>query len=72
MTNFEKWKEELKPEELITEDFGFNNRCAVFFGHGNGCECCPARQTCSAQCDDEIPCESQFLSWANSHTKEGK
>ena len=65
MTNWEKWKEGLKPEELITEDFGFNSLCAVFLGHGDRCEYCPARQTCSARCDKEISCDSQFLAWAN-------
>ena len=69
-TNFERWKSKLKPEDLIITDFCVNEVMAVFDGHGDRCEHCPAKDTCSARCDEEIECESEFLAWANAEATE--
>ncbi len=72
-TNFEKWKENLKPEDLIITDFCTNEVRAVFDRHADGCEYCPSKDTCLARRDPyNFDCESGFLAWANAPAKENE
>lgn len=59
MTNFENWKQNLKPEDLIIdngEDIGAID-----------CKKCPAKETCTV--DYWKGCGDNFIEWAKSEAK---
>lgn len=70
MTNFEKWKSELTPEDMIVTDFGFSMGCCAFYGHYDECLNCPARDGCPDGGED-ISCPDAFLRWANAKAEGG-
>ena len=61
MTNFEKWKQTLKPEDLINEDN------AVFECDGG---LCPARDFCYALGEKMENCGKAFIMWAETESSE--
>lgn len=56
MTNFEAWKESLKPEDFVKDKESSAFLCG-------SCECCPLDEVCSkgGHCDT---CAGRFLAWA--------
>lgn len=72
-TEFDKWKENLKPEDLIfdeTDPLGDpKTKWAVFNTSGSTCDICPARKICH-----ELPgrgkCGPAFLQWAKTKVEE--
>lgn len=72
-TEFDKWKENLKPEDLIfdeTDPLGDpKTKWAVFNTSGNTCDHCPARKICH-----ELPgrgkCGPAFMQWAKTKAEE--
>lgn len=76
MTNFEKWKDSLKPKDLILPRIFDNTKCVGFQCKIN----CPAAATCPAH--KTFPkniqrwkhfaerCDKWFLRWANAPAKE--
>ena len=69
MTNFEKWKAGLKPEDMVVTDFSISMGCCAFYGHFNECIGCPARDECQNGGED-ASCEEAFLRWAKTPARE--
>lgn len=65
-TNFEKWKQNLEPEHLVSVDNG--KRWALWDIDGSDCEHCPANKFCESQ-DVSKFCGDVFLEWANTEEK---
>lgn len=65
MTNFEKWKNGLKPEELIVDNG--ENIDKDMCRHTVGIECtnCPVKKNGSCSRDYWTECGEAFLKWAN-------
>jgi hypothetical protein len=75
MTNFEKWKQNLKPEDLIL-DRGENTdkdewRYVICVGYVASeeipCKNCPAYGKC--RCDYWTDCSDAFMEWANEESE---
>lgn len=69
MTNFEKWKQNLKPEDLII-DKGDNvdeDECRHVVGIADNCSNCPANGKCGH--DYWTECGEAFIEWAKSEAK---
>ena len=70
MTNFEKWKQNLKPEDLII-DKGENvdeDECRHVVGIADNCSNCPAKGKCSH--DFWTDCGEAFKEWALEETED--
>ena len=63
MTNFEKWKQNLKPEDLIIDNGEDIDADEVRFICAIDCNKCPAKETCTVDC--WIGCGDNFIEWAN-------
>ena len=72
MTNFEKWKDNLKPENLIFHSSCYGIQDASIFIHGEKecCEYCPARNKCKIGRSKE--CKESWLEWANAPANENE
>jgi len=79
MTNFEKWKEGLKPEDLLRDDekSSSNYKQPIF----KSCSVCPAQRFCDEWYEEfsDIAdmvglgsCENLFNEWANAPVKENE
>lgn len=79
MTNFERWKAELKPEDLLRYDekSGSGYKQSIF----KGCSVCPAQKFCDefyeefSDVADMVglgSCENLFIGWANAEAKEAE
>lgn len=73
MTNFEKWKSELKPEDLVfkeTDPLG-NPRTywAVWNLSGSECDSCPAQKVCE-RLGETCDCGRAFKTWASAQAEE--
>lgn len=72
MTNFEQWKEGLKPEDLVfkeTDPLGEpRSYWAVWNLSGDECDHCPARKVCAQL--NEKGCGDAFKTWAKAEAKE--
>ena len=75
-TNFEHWKENLKPEDLVfkeTDPLGDpRTYWAVWNISGSACESCPARQKCHDLHEQGLSkcCGYAFKTWAKAEHKE--
>lgn len=61
MTNFEKWKSELRPEDFIEiyeEDNSMQCKGAI-------CKICPVRKSCEKLVNPFVTEADIFLDWAN-------
>jgi hypothetical protein len=70
MTNFEKWKQNLKPEDLII-DKGENvdeDECRHVVGIADNCSNCPANGKCGH--DFWTDCGEAFMEWALEETED--
>lgn len=65
MTNFEKWKKDLKPEDLIIDRGEDTDRDECRFVAGFLCEICPAKKAGSCRKDFWTDCGEAFKNWAN-------
>lgn len=66
MTNFEKWKANVKPENLIFHSsyYGLHYDVSIFHHEEEDCcEYCPARNKCKSEPSKE--CKESWLEWAN-------
>ena len=64
MTNFDRWKEELTPEDFVSGNY------ADFIDIRDYCEKCPARNVCPKGGKDTT-CAKEFLRWANAKEEVG-
>lgn len=62
MTNFEKWKQNLKPEDLIIDNGEDVDDDEVRFLCAIDCKKCPAKETCTYW----KGCGDNFIEWAKS------
>lgn len=75
-TNFEKWKSELKPEDLVfkeTDPLGDpRTYWAVWNISGSACRSCPAQKQCHDLHEQGLSkcCGYAFKTWANAPAKE--
>ena len=67
MTNFEKWKQDLKPEDLIIDNGEDVDDDEFRFLGAIDCKKCPAKETC--QVDYWNGCGDNFKEWANNEAK---
>ena len=70
MTNFEKWKANLKPEDLIFHFnyYGIEQDVPIFLHEENDtCWYCPARDKCRSSDKD---CGEIWFDWANEEAEE--
>lgn len=71
MTNFEKWRDFLKPEDMVHSDGG--RLWADWDADGKLCRKCPAKQFCEdcwkVRAMTEEGCGFRFLKWANMEAK---
>lgn len=70
MTNFEKWKTNLKPENLLFYSYGNADPFVSIFLHEEEycCKYCPARNKCGS--DTSKSCRESWLDWANEEAEE--
>lgn len=75
LTNFEKWKRDLKPEDLLRDDGKSSYNQSIF----ESCAVCPANRFCDewykefGDVADMVglgSCENLFNEWANTPVKE--
>jgi hypothetical protein len=66
-TNFDVWRDQLTPDDIVVTDFSFSMGCSAFYGHYDGCDACPAKSHCLGK---DISCKEGWLSWANAPAKE--
>lgn len=62
-TNFDKWKQGLKPEDLLVFDENYGNIVATW-GCDPGCGRCPAIKFCEER-KFNGRCRERFIAWAN-------
>ena len=62
MTNFETWKQDLKPEDLIIDNGEDIDDDDVRFLAAIDCEKCPAKEACTV--DYRKGCGVKFMEWA--------
>ncbi len=74
-TNFDKWKEELKPEDLLRDDEKSSYKQSIF----ESCSVCPAHRFCDEWYEEfsDIAdmvglgsCENLFSEWARHESEE--
>ena len=77
MTNFESWKRDLKPEDLLRDDEKSSYKQSIF----ESCSVCPAHRFCDewykefSDVADMVglgSCENLFNVWANKEATEDK
>lgn len=72
MTNFEKWKKGLKPEDLVVDrgESVDKDEYRLVAGFGDKCENCPVKKAGSCGADYWKECGEVFLEWANEEVDE--
>lgn len=69
MTNFEKWKNSLRPDDLILDNGNDVDEEDSRFVAGIHCEVCPAGEFCVLRKDFWTDCGDIFKEWANQEAK---
>ena len=70
MTNFERWKAGLKPEDMVVKNrmASYPESLGPFGEHEAECGQCPAKKYCEGERNDKS-CGKRFLEWANADVK---